>query len=428
MEISSQYRPLWAAKYRYAVISGGRGSGKSVATQAFLRDLSYEAGHKIISTRYTMTSAEKSVVPEFAGKLAWDNSPYGGGTMEKDFELVGRTFSNLQSQSEVAFMGLKTSSGIQTASLKSIEGLTTWHLDEAEELPNDGTETEACTFDKVDDSIRKVGANLRTILVWNPSNEDSFVYQRFFKEPNVPIDFNGVKDGVLYIYTSYLDNLKNLHPSFAEKAERTKEANPARYDHIYLGIPIKENEAALWKKTTMLSPYRVSEYPLEMKRIVVAVDPSGSQAGSGDECGIIVAGEDFNGHYYILKDLSAQLSPSDWAKTAIGAFKEYEADQLIAEKNFGAALVDQTLASVDPNIPVTGVIAKRGKMLRAQPVASLYEMGRVHHVGQYPELEAEMTTYTGDDGQASPNRLDAAVYAVAALAFEQAPDINISFV
>jgi phage terminase large subunit-like protein len=67
-------------------------------------------------------------------------------------------------------------------------------------------------------------------------------------------------------------------------------------------------------------------------------------------------------------------------------------------------------------------------MLRAQPVASLYEMGRVHHVGQYPELEAEMTTYTGDDGQASPNRLDAAVYAVAALAFEQAPDINISFV
>ena len=139
MKINKKYLPLWRDNYRYAVLSGGRGSGKSVAMQAFIRDLSYEAGHKIIATRYTMTSAEKSVVPEFSGKLNWDLSPYGGGDMSNDFDLTGRTFTNNRSLSEVTFMGLKTSSGIQTASLESIEGLTTCLLTVAEQ-PIDAAE------------------------------------------------------------------------------------------------------------------------------------------------------------------------------------------------------------------------------------------------------------------------------------------------
>ena len=219
-----------------------------------------------------MTSAEKSVIPEFTEKLEVQN-------IEADFELTGRTYLNKKSKTELYFMGLKTSSGIQTASLKSIHGLSTWYLEEAEEIVDDGTEETECTFDKIDNSIRKKGVDLRTILTWNPSNEDSFVYQRFFKSRGVDITFNGVIDDTLYIYTTYKDNLENLHPSFIKKAEETKIANPPRYEHIYMGLPIKENALALWKMTTMISPYRVDEYPMEMKRLVVAIDPSGSSKG-----------------------------------------------------------------------------------------------------------------------------------------------------
>lgn len=422
MNINKKYKPLWSDKYRYVVVSGGRGSGKSFAIQTFLRDLSYEAGHKIASTRYTMTSAEKSIIPELMGKMELDQSPYGGGTMTQDFEIVGKTITNIRSQSEILFMGLKTSSGLQTASLKSIEGLTTFHMDECEELINDGTETEASTLDRIDDSIRMVGMDLRTILVWNPSNEDSFVYQRFFKERGVDITFNGIVDDVLYIYTTFEDNLENLHPSFIKKAEQTKIANPPRYDHIYRGLPIKENALALWKMTTMISPYRVDEYPTEMKRLVVAVDPSGT--GTGDEAGIIICGEDYHGHFYVIKDVSAQLSPKDWARTSIGLWKEYRADKLIAEKNCGWDMVDATMTAIDENVVITSVIAKRGKILRAQPIAALYESGRVHHVGQFPELELEMTTYTGDPKQKSPNRLDALVYCLMDLAIEGDDEIG----
>lgn len=416
MKINKKYRPLWAEKYRYAVISGGRGSGKSVAVQAFLRDLSYEAGHKIISTRYTMTSAERSVVPEFAGKLDWDQSPYGGGTMAKDFELNGRTFTNSKSLSQVTFMGLKTSSGIQTASLKSIEGLTTWVLDEAEELIDDGTETQACTFDRLDDSIRTKGADLRTMLVWNPSNEESFVYQRFFRERGLDITFNGIVGNTLYIYTTYLDNLDNLHPSFVEKAEAVKATNPPRYEHIYMGRPIQENAFALWKKQTMISPYRVSEAPRELKRIVVAVDPSTTSTGHQDEAGILIGAEGFDGHYYVLRDDSAQMDPISWAKTAVGAYHDYNADMIVAEVNQGGDMVTLTVRTVDANVPVKTVVATRGKILRAEPVSALYQEGKVHHVGHFPELEHEMTSYTGDKSEKSPNRLDALVWLLTELA------------
>ena len=415
MNINKKYQPLWSGEYRYAILSGGRGSGKSVATQTFLRDLSYEAGHKIVSTRYTMVAAERSVIPEFFSKFEWDQSPYGGGTMAEDFTLTGRTFTNTRSHSEVHFMGLKTSSGMQTASLKSIEGLTTWMLDEAEELIDDGNDIKSNTFDSLDNSIRTKGKDLRTILSWNPSAEDSFVYKRFFKEKGVDITFNGILGDVLYIYTTYEDNIANLHPSFIRKAKEIEDTNPARYDHIYKGIPRKENPFALWKMTTMISPYRVQDLP-EMKRIIVAVDPSVSDTGRQDECGIVVVAEDFHGHYYLLKDLSELLGPEEWAATAVGAYNDFKCDNIIAEKNQGGELVTINIRIHKKNVPVKLVHASKGKLARAEPVASLYSAGRVHHVGNFAELEDELCTYTGKIGEKSPNRLDALVWGLTELA------------
>lgn len=410
--LNDKYEPLWTEDYRYAIISGGRGSGKSFGGQVFARDLTYEAGHKIISTRYTMTSAKHSVIPEFNGKLTLSPSPFGAATMAEDFTLTDNTYTNNRSQSELRFTGIKTSSGIQTANLKSIEGMTTWLMEEAEELVDDGTETEACTFDKIDDSIRTKGARLRTILTWNPSDEESFVYQRFFKERGVDITFNGVKDDVLYIYTTYHDNLDNLNDSFIKKAERVRDANPDRYKHIYLGIPIKENANALWKKSTMIAPYRVTVAP-DLKRIVVGVDPAVTSTGSQDETGIVVAGEGFDGHYYVLKDATELFTPAEWGKATVGVYKQFKADRIIAEVNQGGDLVEMNIHNVDRTVPVKKVRATRGKLIRAEPISALYEEGRVHHVGMFSEMEEEMCSYCGDGD--SPNRLDAVVWALTEL-------------
>ena len=412
MRINDKYLPLWTADYRYAVISGGRGSAKSFSGQVFARDLTYEAGHKIISTRYTMTSAKHSVLPEFNSKLTLSDSPYGEGTMEDDLKLVDTTYTNRHSGSELRFTGIKTSSGVQTASLKSIEGLTTWLMEEAEELIDDGSETEACTFDKIDDSIRTKNAKLRTILTWNPSDEDSFVYKRFFKERGVDIKFNGVKDGVLYIYTTYLDNIENLNQSFIDKAERVKTANINRYNHIYLGIPVSENANALWKKSTMIAPYRVDKAP-SLRRIVIGVDPSVTSTGKQDECGIGAAGIGFDNEYYVLKDASGLFTPAEWAKVVVGEYKNFRADKVIAEVNQGGDLVEMNIKNVDSSVPVKKVRATRGKLVRAEPVSSLYEDGKVHHVGTFSELEGEMCSYTGTGD--SPNRLDWLVWAMTEL-------------
>lgn len=407
MIFSKKYQPLWTGEYRYAILTGGRGSGKSFAKQTFLRDLTYEAGHKIAATRYTMISAEKSVIPEFSSKIEAEN-------LSDHFTLNGRTYTNETSGSELFFMGLKTSAGIQTASLKSIEGLTTWAMEEAEELIDDGTEVEACTFDRIDDTLRKVDSRLRTICAWNPSDEDSFLWKRFFEKPGVPYNYNGTVNDTLYIYTSYLDNRQNLNESFMRKAEQVRESNPDRYDHIYLGKPRKSNPFALWKRDTMISPFRV-EAPPELRRIVVAVDPSIAAKGDHDECGIIVAGEGYDKDFYVLEDGSAQMSPRDWGRKVGGLFRDYRADLIIAETNQGGQMVVDTIRNTGQDLPVKTVNATRGKLLRAEPISALYEEGRVHHVGHFPELESEMISFTGKPGEKSPNRLDGLVYAITEL-------------
>ena len=422
MIFSEKYKPLWTADYRYAIVSGGRGSAKSFTVQTFLGNLTYQERHKVALTRYTMISAEKSVIPEFQEKLILQD-------VESDFQLTGKTYTNLKSGSELYFMGLKTSSGVQTASLKSINGLTTWSMEEAEELVDDGTDVQACTFDSIDDSIRQKGLDLRTILTWNPSDEDSFVYKRFFKSRGVDITFNGQIDDTLYIYTTYEDNLENLHPSFIKKAQEVKLSNPARYDHIYLGLPRKQNPFSLWKMLTMISPYRVDDLP-EMKRIIVAVDPSVADTGRQDECGIVVVSEDYHGHFYLQKDLSDLMGPEEWAATSVGAYNDFKCENIIAEKNQGGDLVTINIRVHKKNVPVKLVHASKGKLARAEPIASLYSAGRVHHVGHFAELENEMCSYTGKVGEKSPNRLDALVWGLTELAgleLKEDSELSIAF-
>jgi phage terminase large subunit-like protein len=156
---------------------------------------------------------------------------------------------------------------------------------------------------------------------------------------------------------------------------------------------------------------------MAFRRIVVAIDPSGS--AEGDETGIIAVGQAEDDHAYVLADASGQLAPPDWARRAIGLYHDLRADRIVAETNFGGGMVEATIRMVDPGVPFTSVTASRGKVARAEPIGALYEQGRVHHLGSYPELEDQQCGFTSafDRRTAgfSPGRVDALVWAITEL-------------
>jgi len=178
----------------------------------------------------------------------------------------------------------------------------------------------------------------------------------------------------------------------------------------------------LWSYETILAA-RVAGHP-ELARVVVALDPSGSSGhDDGDAQGVVIAGLGIDGLGYVLADWTCRLSPEGWGRRAIEAFDRFGADRIVAEKNYGGDMVRSTLHTVRPTAPVVLVSASRGKTLRAEPVSALYEQGRVRHVipdvadNPLAELEDEMrhATTAGYLGEASPNRLDALVWALTGL-------------
>ena len=218
----NQKYSLLGSDSRYFVITGGRGSGKSYSLNSFLLLLTYEVGHVILFTRYTLTSAHVSIIPEFIDKI-------DTADLSHDFYITKDEIINKRTGSKILFKGIKTSSGTQTANLKSLAGVTTWVLDEAEEL------TDEDTFDKIDFSIRAKDIQNRVILVLNPATKEHFIYKRFFESKGVKDGSNIVKDDTTYIHTTYLDNYENLSKSFILQIEDMKSRRKQKYEHQILG-------------------------------------------------------------------------------------------------------------------------------------------------------------------------------------------------
>jgi phage terminase large subunit len=222
---------------RYFIISGGRGSSKSFGVGTFTSLLSFEKGHKILFTRQTMSSAHLSIIPEFQEKIELLDS-------QNKFEVTKTDIINKQSGSEIIFRGLKTSSGDQTANLKSLQGVTDWILEEAEELVDEST------FDKINLSVRQKGVQNRIIIIFNPTTKEHWIYKRFFEQEGVEGGFNGVKNNITYIHTTYEDNIEHLDKSFLDEIERIKETNPKKYEHTILGGWLDKAEGVVftnWK-------------------------------------------------------------------------------------------------------------------------------------------------------------------------------------
>lgn len=283
------YYPLYTDRDHFIIlVTGGRGSGKSFGVATFIERLTFElkkrgAGkdaerlvHNVLYSRYTMTSAAMSVIPEFMDKIEADGTgKYFGATRT---DVVNR-----MTGSKIMFRGLRTSSGNQTAKLKSIHGITTFVCDEAEEW------TSEREFETIAFSIRQPGIQNRIIVMMNPTDSNHFIYQKYIRDTHRIEHFDGVPvqisthPQVLHIHTTYMDNAANLSEEFIESARRMKEDNPERYAHIFMGQWSDVAEGAVFKNWGI-----VKEFPEHAKKQAVGLDFGYTQDPSAAvRCGIV---------------------------------------------------------------------------------------------------------------------------------------------
>ena len=220
------------------------------------------------------------------------------------------------------------------------------------------------------------------------------------------------RDTTVTVRGSTFDNAANLAPAALDELRRRYEGTRLGRQELYAEM-LTDTPGALWTLAAMdADGFRVGDTP-DLERVVVAIDPAVTSEETSDESGIVVAGRSGD-RTFVLEDLSLRADPHTVATAAVRAYHELQADRIVVEANNGADWIPALIRTVDPAVKVDKVHATRGKSLRAQPVAGLYEQGRVHHVGHLPVLEEQMCTWT-PESRTSPDRLDALVWAVTAL-------------
>lgn len=253
----------------------------------------------------------------------------------------------------------------------------------------------------------RLGSNPRGIVTTTP--KPLKLVKRLLQDPTV-----AVTRGRTY------DNIANLAPAFIDQVIKPYEGTRLGRQELE-GEVVDDLEGALWSAVN-IHEHRVDAAPDDLERVVVGVDPGTSDNEESAETGIIIVAKGKDGHAYVLADRSIKGSPDTWARTAVTAYHAYSADKLVAETNQGGAMVESTVKTVDPSVNYKGVHASRGKVTRAEPIAALYEQGKVHHVGAFAKLEDQQCSYV--PGMTSPDRMDALVHALTELMLT--PTVNLA--
>ena len=220
------------------------------------------------------------------------------------------------------------------------------------------------------------------------------------------------------------DNAANLAPDFIKKIKERYEGTRLGRQELYAEV-LDDVPGALWTHETILK----DDIPEDLERVVVGVDPSGASGDpeeNADSIGIVVAAKGADGRFYVLEDATCSLSPKGWGRRVVERYSHYSADLIVAERNFGGAMVEAVIRTADPYANVEMVTASRGKSVRAEPIAALYEQGRVFHAKGLDELEDQMMhmTLSGYVGDGSPDRVDALVWALSEVALGEARDAD----
>ena len=387
------FKPLEGPS-RYKGAWGGRGSGKShhFAQMVILWCLQHP-GARIVCVREVQKSLRESV------KLL----------VEDKIRLlgVGSQFKILHDRIETPGGGVILFQGMQEhtkESIKSLEGFDVAYVEEAQTMTKGSLEMLRPT-------IRgREGSKLKSEIwfSWNPRSAKDPV-DALLRGPNPPEDSAVVR-------TNHKDN-----PFFPDvlKEERAQDEkhNRARYGHIWDGEYELMVVGAIWDRLTLHEGRRPALPLPEIGRIVVSVDHAVSTGPSSDEHGIVVCGEGADGRGYVLEDGTTRGTPHKWASRAIALYDKWEADDIVIERNQGGDLVRFALEAVRPEISIVEVVATKGKHIRAAPISALYTLGKISHVGAFPELEDQMCLMTsaGYEGEGSPDRVCALVWGMTEL-------------
>lgn len=374
------------APARYKGAHGGRGSGKShhFAEKAALSCL--KPGTRGVCIREVQKTLQESAKRLIEDKIA----TLGVGShfdCQKDRIVT-------PGNGVILFQGMQDHTA---ESIKSLEGFDWAWVEEAQTLS-------ARSLEMLRPTIRKPGSELW--FTWNPRNAADPV-DALLRGPEPPP--NAVVREV-----NYYDN-PFFPPELEEERLYDQRTKPERYAHIWRGAYEPTAIGAIWDRVTLHRTRRAE--PPQLTRILIAVDPAVSDEPGSDEHGIVVVGLGADGRGYVLADMSCRGGPEEWARTAVAAYDLYSADGVVIEKNQGGDMCRYTLQTVRKNLPIIEVHASRGKHVRAEPIAALYKLDKVSHVGTFGELEQQMCQMTaaGYQGSGSPDRCDALVWGLTQL-------------
>ncbi len=252
---------------------------------------------------------------------------------------------------------------------------------------------------------------LRSLIDLNPTVSAHWTYQLFVlgKHPDgATVDQADYR----WLMMNPSDNAQNLPPDYLESLRALPSELRRRF---YEGTYGADEPNALWRRKDI----RYAAAPTDLQRVVIAIDPAATSEGSSDETGIIAAGMGQDKHGYVLADRSGRYRPEEWARKAIALYHLHQADCIVAEVNNGGEMVEGVIRAQAPSIPFRAVHASRGKVTRAEPIAALYELGKVSHAEEFPELETQLCSFTSDFDRKSkgysPDRVDALVWALSDL-------------
>lgn len=394
-----------AGPAKHVLLYGGSRSGKTAlfCYGIAVRALAAAGSRHAIFRRYGVAVKQSiglDTMPKVL-KLAWPDLAVTWRDQDGYFQLPNG--------SEVWLAGLDDKERVDKVLGKEF---ATLYFNEASEIPYQSYLVAQTRLAQSVQTVAGASLRLKDFVDLNPTTRAHWTY-RLWRDGVNPDDESPVnRDDYAWGQVNPLDNAANLPEDYIESLQQLPERQRRRFfDGEYSG----DNENALWRRDMFKRvTKRNGEWPVVMKRIVVAIDPAVSNQPGSDETGLIVCalGEDGNG--YVLDDDSGRYSPEEWARRAVALYRQHEADRIVGEVNNGGDMIEAVLRAHDRNVPFTAVRATRGKVVRAEPVAALYERGKVFHAEGLTQLEDQCCTFTIDfdpkEQGWSPDRVDALVW------------------
>ena len=390
---------------RYVLLFGGSRSGKTfILVYAILVRALRAAGSRHAILRLHGNSVRQSVLldtlPKVA-KLAFPGLKFKESRQDQ--------FVRLPNHSEIWFAGVDGEERVDKILGKEF---ATIYFNECSEIGYEAVNTVLTRL------AQRTALRNRAYFDCNPAGKSHWSY-KLFVEKRDPV--SGLALPFPQNYASMqlnpAENRENLPEGYLE--ETLAGLSERQRMRFLEGRWLDDFAGALWTQE-MIERDRVEAPPEEFERIIVGVDPAVSSGRDADETGIVTVARGRNRHFYVLSDASMTGRPTEWAGRAVAEYHRFHADRIAGEVNNGGDLIETVLRSIDADVSFRAVRAMRGKIERAEPVAALYEQRRVHHLGRFPELEEQMTTFRPESGD-SPDRLDALVWAVTMLMENSSP-------